>query len=307
MMLGLLRGLLLLLVVGAVPALAQDPGTVEDKRLPRLANPEASSTPARELFARKTEPVPLAARSIGFYSHGCLAGAVALPINGATWQVMRLSRNRNWGHPKLVVFLERLAEKAKKVGWNGLLVGDMSQPRGGPMLSGHTSHQVGLDADIWLTPMPQRKLSREEREFMSAIEMVREDRLDIDPKVWTHEHTELIRTAAEDPGVERIFVNAAIKKALCREAGSNRAWLAKVRPWTGHDYHFHVRIYCPPDSPQCEPQPPPEPGDGCGHELDYWFTDAVIHPQAPLIPEPPKHQLTMANLPASCRAVLMAP
>ena len=64
---------------------------------------------------------------------------------------MRLSRNRNWGHPKLVEFLERLSAKGAKVGWPGLLVGDMAQPRGGPMLTGHASHQVGLDADIWLT------------------------------------------------------------------------------------------------------------------------------------------------------------
>ena len=44
----------------------------------------------------------------------------------------------------------------------------------------------------------------------------------------------------QDPLVQRIFVNAAIKKALCREAGDDRAWLEKVRPWWGHDYHFHV-------------------------------------------------------------------
>jgi penicillin-insensitive murein endopeptidase len=301
------RLLLMLLLAGSAPALAQDPGTVEDKTLPPLANPASPSTPARELFGRKTTPAPVTARSIGFYAHGCLAGAVALPINGTTWQVMRLSRNRNWGHPKLVEFLERLAEKAKKVGWNGLLVGDMSQPRGGPMLTGHASHQIGLDADIWLTPMPDRKLSREERELMSATMVVRDDRLDIDPNVWTHAHTELIRTAAEDPAVERIFVNAAIKKALCREAGSDRAWLAKVRPWWGHDYHFHVRIYCPPDSPQCEPQPPPESGEGCGHDLDYWFSDGVLHPQPPTEPPKPKPGLTMAALPAACRQVLMAP
>jgi penicillin-insensitive murein endopeptidase len=301
------RLLLMLLLASSAPALAQDPGTVEDKTLPPLANPASPSTPARELFGRKTTPAPVTARSIGFYAHGCLAGAVALPINGTTWQVMRLSRNRNWGHPKLVEFLERLAEKAKKVGWNGLLVGDMSQPRGGPMLTGHASHQIGLDADIWLTPMPDRKLSREERELMSATMVVRDDRLDIDPNVWTHAHTEVIRTAAEDPAVERIFVNAAIKKALCREAGSDRAWLAKVRPWWGHDYHFHVRIYCPPDSPQCEPQPPPESGEGCGHDLDYWFSDGVLHPQPPTEPPKPKPGLTMAALPAACRQVLMAP
>jgi penicillin-insensitive murein DD-endopeptidase len=296
----------IVLLMGPVigPARAQDPGTVEDKTLPPIEHPTAS-TPARELFGRKTTPDPAAARSIGFYSRGCLAGAVALPINGPSWQVMRLSRNRNWGHPKLVQFLERLAEKAKKVGWNGLLVGDMSQPRGGPMLTGHTSHQVGLDADIWLTPMPERKLSREEREFMSATMAVRDDRRDVDPNVWTHAHTELIRVAAEDPAVERIFVNAAIKRALCREAGSDRAWLAKVRPWHGHDYHFHVRIFCPPDSPQCEPQPPPETSEGCGHDLDSWFTEAMLHP-APSSARPGLG-LTMAALPKACREVLVAP
>ena len=220
---------------------------------------------------------------------------------------MRLSRNRNWGHPKLIAFLERLAEKAKQAGWNGLLVGDMSQPRGGPMLTGHTSHQVGLDADIWLTPMPDRKLSREEREFMSATMVVRDDRLDVDPNVWTHAHTELIRAAAEDPAVERIFVNAAIKKALCREAGHDRAWLAKVRPWWGHDYHFHIRIYCPADSPQCEPQPPPDSSEGCGHELDHWFSPGVLHPAPPTEPPKPRPGPTMATLPAACRQVLMAP
>ena len=307
MMLASLRSLLILIVAGVGPALAQDPGTLDSKPLAPLANPDLPSVPAKELFARKTQPVPLAARSIGFYAQGCLAGAVALPINGPTWQVMRLSRNRNWGHPKLVEFLERLAEKAKKVGWSGLLVGDMSQPRGGPMLTGHASHQVGLDADIWLTPMPERELSREEREFMSAVNMVAENRLDVDPKAWTHQRTELIRTAALDPGAERIFVNAAIKKALCREAGPDRGWLSKVRPWWGHDFHFHVRIYCPADSPDCKPQPPPQPGDGCGHDLDYWFSDGVLHPKPPPEPGKPKAPLTLANLPPACRQVLMAP
>ncbi len=149
-----LRLALVLLLTGASPTLAQDAGTLDKKPLPPLEHPDSPTTPARELFGRKTKPVPLAARSIGGYAKGCLAGAVALPINGPTWQVMRLSRNRNWGHPLLIAFLERLAQGAKKVGWNGLLVGDMSQPRGGPMLTGHASHQIGLDADIWLTPMP---------------------------------------------------------------------------------------------------------------------------------------------------------
>ena len=314
-MLAPIRLLAIVLLIGVGPALAQDadtldptpPGTLNPIPLPPLANPDSPTTPAKELFARKTEPLAGPARSIGFYSTGCLAGGVALPIDGPTWQVMRLSRNRNWGNPTLVAFLERLGNNAKKAGWNGLLVGDMSQPRGGPMISGHSSHQVGLDADIWLTPMPDHVLSREERELDSAVDVVAKDHLDVDPKVWTHEHTEVVRTAAEDPAVTRIFVNAAIKKAMCREAGSDRGWLAKVRPWWGHAEHFHVRISCPADSPQCKPQPAPEPGDGCGHALDFWFKESTLHPVPPKVPPKPKPPLTLASLPPACRQVVTAP
>ena len=187
-------------------ATAQDRGSVNPPPLPPLANPEDPATPAKELFGRKAVPANLETRTIGFYSKGCLAGGEALPVNGNTWQVMRLSRNRNWGHPNLVQFLERLAEQAPKTGWRGLLVGDMSQPRGGPMRTGHASHQVGLDADIWLTPMPDRELSRLEREEMSATMVVAEDRTDVDPKVWTPAHLNVIRAAAKDPQVARIRV-----------------------------------------------------------------------------------------------------
>ena len=223
------RLLALLLLVAAGSAVAQEkhlidrtrPGSLNPEPLPPLQNPDAPSTPAKELFARKLTPFPGPPRSIGGYFDGCLAGAVPLQITGPTWQVMRLSRNRNWGNPQLVRFIERFAKNAKKVGGNGLLVGDMSQPRGGPMLSDHTSHQVGLDVDIWFTPMPDHVQSREEREFGSATDVVAPDLRDVDPKVWTHAHTELIRTAAQDPAVTRILVNAAIKKALCREAGAD--------------------------------------------------------------------------------------
>src|SRR6516165_8430494 len=151
---------LLAAVLAPQVASAQDKGTLNPQPLPPLTKPDDPATPAKELFGRKTAPASLQARTIGFYSKGCLAGAVALPINGATWQVMRLSRNRNWGHPNLLQFLERFGDNAKMIGWNGLLIGDMSQPRGGPMINGHTSHQVGLDADIWFTPMPNHVQTR---------------------------------------------------------------------------------------------------------------------------------------------------
>src|SRR5688572_7781254 len=82
-------------------AATQTKGTVDSQPLPALAKPDDPATPAKELFVRRPTPAPLEARVVGFYAKGCLAGATALPINGKTWQVMRLSRHRNWGHPSL--------------------------------------------------------------------------------------------------------------------------------------------------------------------------------------------------------------
>ena len=209
------------LVLGCGAAAAQE--------LPRLrslfgSSAASSAAPAKALFGAATSPAPLSARAIGSYSRGCLAGGVALPVNGPGWQVMRLSRNRNFGHPRLVAYLEALARDARRIGWPGLLVGDMAQPRGGPMLTGHSSHQIGLDADIWLTPMPNRVLTRSERENMTAVSMLR-DPLNVDRDIWTMTHTRLIKLAASYAEVERIFVHPAIKQALCDQAGQDRAWL----------------------------------------------------------------------------------
>jgi len=293
----------------APAALAQDKGSVDPKPLPPLANPNDPKLGAKQLFGRKLLPAAMPTQVIGFYAKGCIAGARPLPINGPTWQVMRLSRNRNWAHPEMVALLERLSAKAHKdAGWPGILVGDMSQPRGGPMLTGHASHQVGLDADVWLTPMPDRTLSRNEREEMSAVMMVRSDRLDIDPNTWTPQHLAVIRDAAQEPSVQRIFVNAAIKKALCREAKGDRSWLAKIRPMYGHDYHFHIRIKCPAGSTRCESQPEPTEGEACGAaDLAYWFKDEVIHPKPSPEPAEPRQGPTLAQLPPECRKVLAAP
>ena len=192
---------IVLLLVGIGPALpqqvqlpAQDPdtldptppGSLNPEPLPPLENPNSPKTPAKQLFARKLTPFPGPSLSIGGYADGCLGGAAALPIDGPTWQVMRLSRNRNWGHPNLIAFLERFADNAKKIGWNGLLIGDMAQPRGGPMINGHSSHQIGLDADIWFSPMPDHVQTREEREFSFPTDVVAKNQQDVDPEVWTH-------------------------------------------------------------------------------------------------------------------------
>jgi len=290
------------LAFGIATASGQDRGTLNPEPLPPLTKTPGPSTLAKELFARKTAPSAGSAHSIGFYSRGCIAGAVALPINGETWQVMRVSRNRYYGHPDLIKFIEQLAGKGMTTGWHGLLIGDMSQPRGGPLLAGHASHQVGLDVDIWFTPMPARELTRQQREEMMATMVVAADRKEVDPKVWSPAHIALIKAAAEDPRVNRVFVNPAIKKALCRDVVDDRAWLGKVQPWLGHDWHFHIRLDCPPDSPDCESQPPRPEGDGCHtKETDRW-------PSNPLLEHSNPHAgPKMSKLPAACWDVLNAP
>lgn len=251
-----------------------------------------------------SEPSPAPARAIGGYALGCLGGAVELPATGAGYQVMRPSRNRAYGHPKLVAFLQSFAKKAQAEGWPGLLVGDLAQPRGGPMTTGHASHQSGLDADIWFTPAPKRTLGVEERDAMSAVSMVKAGGGRIDPRAWSPAHVRLLRLAAGAPEVDRIFVNAAIKKAACSGAGEDRGWLAKLRPWWGHTHHFHVRLRCPEGEAACVNQDPVPPGDGCGAELDGWFeAEAKAKAEPPAPPAQPR-RIQLADLPPACRGVL---
>ncbi len=283
--------------------------------------PPAPVIEAKTIFGALGTPAPLPPRVIGFYSHGCLAGAEPMPIDGPLWQVMRLSRNRNWGHPDLVHLLQRLASDSKTLdGWPGLLIGDMSQPRGGPMTSGHASHQVGLDADVWLTPMPDHRLSAEEREELAATSMLGADDITVDPKIWTPAHAKLIVRAASYPEVERMFVHPGIKKALCLEPGIDRANLRKIQPYYGHYYHMHIRIACPKGSNACQPQISRAADDGCGKEVDQWVANfrksaaiaaarpkVVPNPDAPPVKRAPgKPGLLLTQLPAECRMVVDA-
>ena len=279
----------------------------------KIAKKKDNSPVAKFLFGVQKTAAPLPARAIGFYSKGCLAGGVQMEAAGPAWQTMRPSRNRAWGHPKLIALLKRLAKDAKaKDGWPGLLVGDISQPRGGPMSSGHASHEVGLDADIWLNPMPDHVLTYREREDISAKSMLDATRLKVDPKIFTEKQFALIKRAASYPEVERIFVNPAIKKALCERAGKDRRWLGKVRPLWGHDYHFHIRIGC--TNSGCQSQPLPNGDDGCGKEVDHWLKEiAKSLKKEPLKPgervagASDKRRITMNQLPAECKAVLKSP
>lgn len=271
----------------------------------------AESRPAKELFGGMKLPARAAPAAYGSYAKGCIAGAVAIPVDGPNWQAMRLSRNRRWGHPQMISLIEQLSKDAPSVGWPGILIGDVSQPRGGPMLSGHASHQIGLDADIWLTPMPDRRMSAKEREDLPFTSMLKENKfLTVNDKVWTPAHARLIMLAAGYPQVERIFVNPAIKKKLCDTWTGDRSALGKVRPIYGHDAHFHIRIGCPQGTAGCKPQAAVGPGDGCDKSLAWWFTDEPwAKPKKDPNAKPPKppRPMQLSDLPKACAVVLQAP
>lgn len=276
-----------------------------------LATPSVAGPLAKDLFGAQRSASPHQPQSIGSYAKGCGAGFVQLPESGPTWQAMRLSRNRNWGHPETIGFLIGLSRAARKIGWKGLYIGDISQPRGGPMLTGHASHQIGLDADIWMLPPSRLNLSRAERESLSSISVRTKDQRRVNGN-WTASHHALIRAAAADKRVDRIFVAAAVKIEMCKSAkASDKHWLQKVRPMWGHNYHFHVRLKCPSGSSGCKRQTPTvaqlsKGGNGCDDTLTWWVTDA-LKPQKGGSDTPRKkhpRQFTMSDLPRACAAVL---
>lgn len=105
----------------------------------------------------------LYAEAIGGYSAGCLKNAVALPLEGPGYQVIRTKRLRYYGHPDLIHYLQHLANQTRLAGMPDLYIADLAMMHGGPFTSGHRSHQTGLDADIWFR-MADRPISRWEQD-----------------------------------------------------------------------------------------------------------------------------------------------
>ena len=225
--------------------------------------------------------------SIGRYAAGCMIGGARLPIDGPGYQAVRLERNRHYGHPELVRFIEALGREAEAGGLGLLPVGDMSQPRGGPMIEAHASHQVGLDVDIYfrldLPRLPQEERG-EELEFPS---LVNEEPLELDAG-FGDAQAEMLRLAGSDPNVARIFVNPLIKQAMCERQWEDRSFLRRLRPWFGHGDHMHVRLGCQPGSTDCVAQAEPPPGDGCGAELASWVERGPIPSRAPGVRREPE-------------------
>jgi penicillin-insensitive murein endopeptidase len=269
-----------------------------------LAYSNSPSASSAQDWAKLSTPnlSPNGSQSIGTYTNGCLSGAATLPLNGTGYQVMRLSRNRYYGHPNLIQFIQNLGQKADSQKLGALLIGDLGQVRGGPTLSGHKSHQTGLDVDIWFLLSEiasQRLLTADERETWNANSLVDLNTDTLNRKLWSPAHKQILQHAALQPEVERIFVNPSIKRELCQQKTAADAWIHKIRPWWKHDDHFHVRLKCPDNNPWCEKQDSLPAGDGCDASLAWWFSAEAKNPSPKVQPPAPPQVL-----PELCEQIL---
>jgi len=252
--------------------------------------------PAATPWQTIRQPVSGTPQSIGEFSNGCIIGAQALPLEAPGYQVMRTDQRRYFGHPDLIQFIQRLSAQTHQRGLGEVLVGDMGMAAGGRFSSGHASHQSGLDVDIWLQ-LPKQRWSQQMLLKPQPLDLVAADGKSVVARHWRPEIDSLIKLAAKDSEVTRIFVNPAIKKQLCADAGADRDWLRKVRPWFQHRAHMHVRLRCPVGSTECQDQAPPPAGDGCGAELQSWFIPAKPGGKPPVKRETPP-------LPPACQSLL---
>jgi penicillin-insensitive murein endopeptidase len=222
-------------------------------------------------WSHVTSPSPGPARSIGLPGAGCVQGAVALSQRDPKYVLVHPERKRDFGHPDLIAYLREVAAAAGKHKLGPLYIGDLGQARGGPTPTGHRSHQNGLDVDVWYGP-PAKPIRAGKSATPPSVVDLRTNKMS---PAWDRRAAGLVELAASVPSVDRIFVHPAVKRALCEDKTRRGSWLARVRPWWGHQDHFHVRLRCPANSPDCTAQPPLTGGEGCDASLNWWFsTDA---------------------------------
>ena len=250
------------------------------------------------------EPAAKPAEIFGHYGAGCLKGADKLPDRGPGFLVMHAERVRSFGHPALIQFIKKLSQNLYREKLGTLLIGDLAQPRGGPLSSGHKSHQTGLDVDIWfdqLEDLGDEPPLPEEMKEISARSVLAVDTEGLNPQMWTPKKISILQEATQYAEVDRIFINPAIKRELCIKY-QGKPWLRKLRPWWGHDDHFHVRLNCPTTEKECgSKEDPIPPGDGCDEKLNWWFSPEAkeLNAKAPV-----EKKFELPELPLACHDLL---
>lgn len=264
--------------------------------------PENKPNNQWSIIKKPTQGYP---EAVGSYANGCMSGAENLPTSGRGYVDMRRNRNRYYGQPSLIKFIQSLGQYTMQKYRQKHLIGDLSQPRGGRMNFGHSSHQVGLDVDIWMQTVPVNQSVNPYRDMHSIVNKssgtIRQGHIKKPLR-------DALYFSATHPSVARVFVNPVVKMHLC-QTETDRRWLRKVRPWWGHDAHFHVRLSCPDNSPNCKNQNPPPEDDGCNDSLYDWVAEQSARVNKTFVPKKKNKVVVQRSRipPASCELIRLSP
>lgn len=238
------------------------------------------------VWSKIRQPTAGLPQAIGSYANGCQLGALPLEASNTGFVSIRRHRHRFYSQPVTLTLVRHIGRVIAGKYQAQILIGDLSLPVGGPMPFGHSSHQNGLDVDIWFYTVPAGTTPAADLEPPTTVDKGAGRLI---ARRWLPAYRDALYTAATYPKTNRIFVNPVIKQALCQTEADTR-WLHKLRPWFGHDAHFHIRLNCPADNPACIAQAPIPPGDGCTPDLQQWVkdqSDAFLHPK-PAKPRKPR-------------------
>ena len=136
---------------------------------------------------------------------------------------------------------------------------------------------------------------------MSARAVVEPGPHEVVEDEWTPALGGMIRRAALDPRVERIFVAPGIKKKLCETTGSDRDWLRRCAPIMGTTT---ISTSACPARPahRAAPRPRRRPATAAAPILISGSRRALGAADSPA----PDRPLMLADLPSACRTVLQA-
>lgn len=286
-------GLLLCMAVFCLPAFAAGSAA--------RGNYRENASPWAKIKQPVEHPTP---EAVGGYANGCQLRAQALPEHGEGYHDIRRSRGRFYAQPQTIEMVQYIGRHLASRYDEEILIGDLSQPAGGLMSYAHVSHQNGLDVDIYFATT--QKNTPPDAMYENPGHEARYELGDRAAGV-VHEgrfrpiFRDALFLAAIHPNTARIFVNPVIKLHLCRTE-PDTAWLQKLRPISGHNSHFHVRLLC--KGSLCENQPPVPAGDGCNADLEQWVFDQSEAMRNPKAPKKPTRPGKKKILPEICRDIL---
>ena len=209
-----------------------------------------------------------ASEAIGYYSSGSIKGAESIQDRGTPIRKLFVQRGRFFGTQQIQDIISNAADFVRQEFPESevLQVGDISNKNGG-LIKEHGSHQNGLDADlVYLTrngKLQSQTAAYWQEEFVKSGVVT--------SNFNTERNLALFKHLIMESEVERIFVDAAIKKHFCSYARKNNLLndfettetLRRLRVEKLHTNHFHMRIKCPTTDLKCKTQSAVPAGTGC--------------------------------------------